>query len=174
MTAQSGTAMQTTSESGPLRQDTRHLLTEFDRVWASVARRAFELFEGNGHVPGRDLEDWFRAAAEMVHPLPLEVKESDTRFAVRAEVPGFTGKDLEITVEPRCLKISGRRETRGEEREGKAIRSELRSDQILRAIDLPLDVDTSKASATLKDGVLTIDLPKAARTKPVRIEPRAA
>ena len=38
------------------------------------------------------------------------------------------------------------------------IRSEWCADQILRAIDLPADVDTSKVNATLKDGILTIDL----------------
>ena len=54
------------------------------------------------------------------------------------------------------------------------IRSELCADQILRTIDLPADVDTSKASATLKNGVLTIDLPKAAHAKAVRIEPKAS
>jgi HSP20 family protein len=174
MTAQSATAMQTAKESAPVRQNSRNLLTEFDRIWDSVARRAFEFFESNGHLPGRDLEDWFRAEAEIVHPLPLELKESDRHFAVRAEVPGFTARDLEISLEPRCLKISGKRETRGEEREGKTIRTELRADHIMRSIDLPADVDTSKASATLKDGVLTIDLPKAAPSKPVRIEPKAA
>ena len=173
MTAQSATAMPTAKESASARQ-IGNILTEFDRIWDSIARRAFELFEGNGQLPGRDLEDWFRAEAELVHPLPLELKESDSHLAVRAEVPGFAAKDLEISLEPRRLKISGKRETKGEEREGKTIRSELRADQILRALDLPADIDTSKASATLKDGVLTITLPKAAQTKPVRIEPKAA
>ena len=174
MSAQPATAMQTTKESSPVRQDNRNLLTEFDRIWDSIARRAFELFEGSGRWHGHDLEDWFRAEAEIVHPLPLELKESDSRFGVRAEVPGFAARDLEISLEPRRLKISGSRVTRGEQGEGKTLRSELRSDQILRTIDLPSDVDASKASATLKDGVLTIELPKVAQAKPVRIEPKAA
>jgi len=174
MTAQSATATQTTKEFLLARQDNRDLLTEFDRISDLIARRAFELFEGNGRWPGRDLEDWLRAEAEIVHPLPLELTESDSHFAVRVEVPGFTAKDLEISLEPRCLKISGKREAKGEEKKGKAIRSELQADLILRAIDLPADVDASKASATLKDGVLTIDLPKTVQGKPVRIEPKAA
>ncbi len=174
MTAQAATALQTTKGSVPIAEGAAELLTQFDRIYESIARRAFEMFEDNGRWFGHDLDDWFRAEAELLHRLPLELKESDEDFTVRAEVPGFTAKDLEISLEPRCLKIAGKRETREEEKRGKTIRSEFCADQIMRAIDLPADVDASKASATLKDGVLTIDLPKAVRAKAVRIEPKAA
>lgn len=89
-------------------------------------------------------------------------------------MPGFAAKDIEINVEPRCLRIAGKRETKEEEKKGKVIRSEWSADQILRAVDLPADVDTAKVSASLKDGILTIDLPKAAHAKSVRIAPKAA
>ena len=174
MTAQSATAMQTTKESVPVRKSSGDLLTQFDRIYDSVSQRAFDLFEGNGRWFGRDLDDWFRAEAEILHPLHLELKETDGDFTLRAEVPGFTIKDLEINLEPRSLKIAGKREAKEEEKKGKMIRSELCADQILRTIDLPVDVDTSKATANLKNGVLTIDLPKAAHAKAVRIEPKAS
>ena len=174
MTAKSATAMQTTKESVPVRQTGGDLLTQFDRIYDSIARRAFELFERNGRWFSSDLDDWFRAESELLHPLPLELKETDGDFTVRAEVPGFAQKDLEISLEPRSLKIAGKRETKEQEKKGKTIRSELCADQILRTIDLPADVDTSKATASLKNGVLTIDLPKAAHAKAVRIEPKAS
>ncbi|MFZ0735808.1 MAG: Hsp20 family protein [Candidatus Acidiferrales bacterium] len=174
MTAQSATAMQLTKVSVPVRKSSGDLLEQFDSVYDSIAQRAFDLFEGNGRWLGHDLDDWFRAEAEVLHPVHLETRESDGSFTVEAEVPGFTAKDLEINVEPRCLKIAGKRETKEEEKKGKAIRSEWCADQILRAVDLPADVDTAKASASLKDGILTIDLPKAAHAKSVRIEPKTA
>jgi len=174
MTAQSATAMQTTKESVPVRKSSGDLLTQFDRIYDSISQRAFDLFERNGRWFGRDLDDWFRAESEMLHPFPLELKETDGDFTVRAEVPGFTEKDLEISLEPRCLKIAGKRETKEEEKKGKMIRSELCADQILRTIDLPVDVDTSKATANLKNGVLTIALPKAAHAKAVRIEAKTS
>jgi HSP20 family protein len=174
MTAQSATAMQTTKGSAPVKHGVGDALTQFDRIYDSIARRAFELFEGNGRWFGHEMDDWFRAESEMLHPLPLAVKELDDEFTVRAEVPGFAAKELEISLEPRCLKISGKRETKEEEKKGRTIRSEFGADQILRAIELAADVDTSKASATLKDGVLTIGLPKAAHAKSVRIEPKVA
>jgi HSP20 family molecular chaperone IbpA len=51
--------------------------------------------------------------------------------------------------------------------------SERCAKEILRVIYLPAEVDSSKASATLKDGILNIELPKAAHAQTVRIEPKA-
>ena len=174
MTAQSATAMQPAKGLVPAKKSSGEMLEQFDNIYDSIARRAFELFEGSGRWFGHDLDDWFRAESEILHPLPLQLKETDGDFTVRAEVPGFSVKDLEISLEPRCLKIAGKREAKEEEKKGKTIRSEFCADQILRAIDFPADVDTARARASLKDGVLTIDLPKAAHAKAVRIEPKAS
>jgi len=172
MTAQSATAMQPTKGSIPARMSSGDLLEQFDNIYDSITRRAFELFESNGRWPGNDLGNWLGAEASVLHPMPLEISESDSSFTVEAELPGFTAKDLEINVEPRCLKIAGKRETKEDEKKGKMIRSEWCAGQILRAVDLPADVDTAKVSASLRDGILTIDLPKAAHAKSVRIEPK--
>jgi HSP20 family protein len=171
MSAQSATAMQPAKVSVPVRQNSEDLVEQFHRTYDSIARRAFELFEGNGHSFGHELDDWLRAEAELLHPVHLEMTESESDLLVRAEVPGFSVKDLDIRVEPRCLRIAGERET-GAGKTGKKIRSECISAQILRTIDLPVEVDTSKVHATLKDGILTVMLPKAVNAKSVRVEPR--
>ncbi len=173
MTAQTA-AVQTAKSRLPIRQESEALSTEFDRIYNSIARRAFELFEGNGRWFGHDWDDWFRAEAELLHPVHLEMKETDENFNIRAEVPGFAANDLEISVEPRLLKIAGNRETKEEEKKAKVIRCELCANQILRLVELPADIDTSKVSATLKDGLLTVELPKAEPARTVRIQPKAA
>ena len=173
MTAQSATAVQPAKGSVPVRQGAGDLLEQFDSIYDSITRRAFELFEGDGQWLGRDLDYWLRAEAELLHPLHMDVTESDGDFTVRAEVPGFSVKDLEIKVEPRRLRIAGKREIK-EEKNGRKIRCESCADQILRIVDLPADVDTAKVSASLKDGVLTLDLPKTANAKAIRIEPKSA
>ncbi len=146
----------------------------FDRIrdsYESVARRAFEMFEAHGGVLGRDLEDWFRAESELLHPVHIEVTDSGDSLRVRAEVPGFAVKDLEVSVEPERLTISGKRETQEESKKGgKVIYSERCSDEILRVIDLPAAVDASKVMATLKDGVLDLVLRKAAPGKRTNVE----
>jgi HSP20 family molecular chaperone IbpA len=66
--------------------------------------------------------------------------------------------------------IAHKRETKEEEGNGKMIRSEWCADRVFRTLDLPLDVDTSKVSSNLKDGILTVNLPKALSAR----EPKAA
>lgn len=154
------------------------MLDRMNEACDAVARRAFEIFEGNGRRVGRELDDWFQAEAELLHPVHLEISETDAALTARAEVPGFTEKDIEVSLEPRRLTISGRRESAAERKTGKAIYSERCCNQIFRAVDLPAEVDTaSSAIKTVYDrGVLTITLPKVEKTKgrQIKLEPKAA
>lgn len=143
-------------------------------LYDQISRRAFEIFEDDGRTFGRDLDHWFKAESELLHPIHLDLTESRDAFAVRAEVPGFSPKELEISVEPRRLTITGKRETRGERKDEKSVYSERCADQLLRVLDLPAEVDTAKVNARLKDGVLELAMPKAAPAKKVRVEPKAA
>jgi HSP20 family protein len=149
----------------------------FDRlqtIYDSIARRAFDLFESNGRIFGHDLEDWFKAEKELLHPVHISISETEGQFQVKAEVPGFSAKELEVSVEPRRLTITGKRETKEERKEGKKVYFEHCADEILRVVDLPAAVDTAKVTATLKDGVLEFAMPKAEAAKKVRIESKAA
>lgn len=142
-------------------------------IYNAIARRAFEIFEDNGSVFGNDMENWLQAESEVLHPVHIDITDAGDSLKVRAEVPGFTTKDLEVSVEPECLTITGKRE-RKEEKEGKPVYSECYTDEILRIIDLPAPVDTSKVTATLKDGVLEVQMPKAAPPKKIVVEAKAA
>lgn len=151
-----------------------NLFERANNILNAISRRAYEIFEGNGRSFGRDLEDWFRAERELLHPVHIHVTESGDALEVKAEVPGFTEKELEINVEPRRLVITGKRESKKEEKKGKTLYSESCANQIMRVVDLPADVETEKVTATLKNGVLELNLPKSAKARTVRIEPKAA
>ncbi len=140
----------------------------------SLARRAFSIFESNGHVPGNDLSHWLQAERELFHPAHLDISESDGNFEVCAEVPGFEARQLEINFEGRRLTISGKREMREEHKDKQLVYSENRSDQILRVVDLPADVNAQAAKANLKDGILAISVPKAAPAHKTSAGARAA
>jgi HSP20 family protein len=150
------------------------LFEQFDRISDSIARRAFEIFERNGSVFGHDLEDWFKAESELLHLVKLNLTEADNALTVQAEVPGFTAKDLEIRMEPRRLTISGRRETSEEHKKGKTVYQEHRSNEILRVLDLPVEVDTENVTATLKNGVLELQMPNSPKAKGSRVEVKSA
>jgi HSP20 family protein len=169
MSPQSATAMQHVKEAVPVKQ-TPSIFDRIEELHNSIARRAFEIFEGKGRWPGRELDDWLRAESELIHPMHIEITESDNHLNVRAEVPGFNAKELEINIEPRRLTISGKHEAKDEPKKGKTLYSELCASEILRVVDLPAEVDSSDANATLKDGIMSIKMTKTATPKSVRVE----
>ena len=150
------------------------LFDQLENTFNTIARRAYEIFEGNGRAFGRDLEDWFQAESELLHPVHVNIEESDDSLAVKAEVPGFTEKELEVSIEPRRLTITGKREAKKEEKTARTVYAERCCDQVLRIVDLPADIETEKVSATLKNGVLEFTMPKVAKAQIVRIHPKVA
>jgi HSP20 family protein len=175
MSPQAATAMQPAKTSAVTRQaETENVLDRMQQAYDSITKRAFEIFDNNGRWFGHDLSDWLQAESELLHPVHLEIAETDEALTVRAAVPGFTAKDLDIHVEGNRLTIAGKHESKEESNKGKTIYYERCAKEILRSVYLPSDVDGSKVNATLKDGVLNIELPKAAHAKSVRIEPKMA
>ena len=160
MTTQSAAVMHRMNGTELIKHSSEEIFNQFSQMHDVIARRAFEIFESNGGSPGHDLEDWFRAESELLRPVPLNVIELNDEYVVRAEVPGFGGRDIKISVEPRCLAVSGKLQTNEEGENGRLIRSAWCANQVFRTLDLPSDVDTSTVSATVEDGILTVHLPK--------------
>jgi HSP20 family protein len=175
MSPQAATAMQPAKTSAVAKQtETENTFDRMQQAHDSIAKRAFEIFANNGRWFRHDLSDWLEAESELLHPVHLEIADTDEALTVRAEVPGFTAKELDIHVDRNLLTIAGKHESKEESKKGKTIYSERCAKEILRSIYLPSDVDGSQVNATLKNGVLNIDLPKAPHAKSVRIEPKTA
>lgn len=100
MTEKAGAAMQTALEPTQVKVvEPQTMLERFNKLSEQISRRAYEIFEGTGNVFGRDLENWFKAESEILHPVHLRVAEKDGAVSVEAEVPGFTAKELEVSLE---------------------------------------------------------------------------
>ena len=173
------TAVQRATEGTHLRLvSSNRILDRMKETIDAVARRAFEIFETNGRRFGRDLDDWIRAERELLHPLYVEVSETDDVFTVEVEVPGFTEKDIEISLEPRRLTVSGTRETTEKRKKGTTVYSERASNRIFRVVGLPAEVDTASTAikAMYDKGILTITLPKMAKpeARPIKVEAKTA
>ncbi len=111
------------------------------------------------------LDRWFPAAAGSPR---LNVWEEGDVYFAEAEVPGLKSEDLELSVVGNELTIKGRRDTASEE--GTTFhRRERGFGEFVRAIKLPVEVDSAQVSATLVNGVLTVRLPKAEAAKPRKI-----
>ncbi|HVB54830.1 MAG TPA: Hsp20/alpha crystallin family protein [Candidatus Acidoferrales bacterium] len=139
-------------------------------VFHLIARRAFEIFESRGGVHGNDREDWFLAESELLKPVKFHISESGEQITARAEVPGFNRQEIKVSIEPRRLSISGKAESHEDHQSRKHIHSLRHAQLMFRVIDLPAEVDLSKAKATFNDGTLEVVLPKAAPAKSVRVE----
>ena len=149
------------------------IFASFDKLFNEISKRAFEIFEGSGRPFGRDLDHWLQAEHELLHPVHVEVTEKDGAVTISAEVPGFSEKEIEVNLEPRRLTITGKRESKEERKEKNTIYTDQCSNEIMRVVDLPIEVDTAKATATLKNGILELQVPKAAPAKKITIAPAA-
>lgn len=139
-----------------------------------ISRRAYELFELRGFEHGHDREDWLQAASEVLLDVPVNISETETGLTIRAEVPGFSEKDLEVRVAPRSVCITGKRQEVSEQTDEKVVYAERRSNQIFRAFELPSEIDPSQVGATVSDGVLEIKLLKVGLGKKVSVGVKAA
>jgi HSP20 family protein len=112
----------------------------------------------------------FPAFGASARPFPsMNAWEDTANLYVEAELPGFRIDDLEITFSGNELTISG---TRAETKpEGAAFfRRERPSGAFSRTLRVSTEIDGSKVSATLANGVLTVVLPKAEAVKPRKID----
>jgi len=139
-----------------------------------ISRRAYELFELRGSVHGYDREDWLQAVSEILRDVPVEITETETGFTIRADVPGFSEKEIEVRVAPRSVCITGQQQKISEQNNASAVNVERRSSQIFRAVELPSEIDPSQVNATVSGGVLEIKLLKIGLGKKISVGAQAA
>lgn len=95
--------------------------------------------------------------------MAVDVVEGDEEIVVTADLPGFTREEIDVHVTDRTLRIDAEREESIEEGEDERyLRRERRRQSTTRSIQLPTEVDKENVEARMKNGVLSITLPKRA------------
>lgn len=117
---------------------------------------------GEGLYPSEDVSNrtWMPS---------VNIRETEQAFFVEAELPGLTKKDIDITLENNILKLSGERRFEKDTTEESYHRVERSYGTFMRTFSLPSQVNAESVKATFKDGVLTIEVPKAEEAKPRKI-----
>jgi HSP20 family protein len=110
----------------------------------------------------------FRLPTAGVFP-SANLTEDKDGYYVRAELPGLKADELNISVTGNTLSISGERKIADEGGKVRYHRREREAGTFSRSISLPGEVDTDKVGAELKDGILTVRIPKAEKAKPKQI-----
>jgi HSP20 family protein len=100
--------------------------------------------------------------------------EDENRFIIKAETPGFKAHEIKISAEPQRLIIEGQTEESLDEKSEKIVFSERRSNHFLRSFDLGAEIDPAQVAATLKDGLLEINMPKSSARQAVGVEVKSA
>lgn len=103
----------------------------------------------------------------------VALEDKGNALVVRAYVPGLSEKDVELTLSDATLTIKGQRREEGPEGYS-THRKERAAYRFSRSFELPNKVDAEKTEATLKNGVLTVTLHKAAEAQPRQISVRAS
>ena len=140
---------------------------DYDRTYGALddfRRRMDRLFEGFDARWGEGGGvTWPRA----------ELRDTGSDLVLEAEVPGLSDKDIQLTVTQDTLGLAGER--KADAPEGYSVHRRERGHQrFARSWALPTKIDADRVAATVKNGVLTVTLPKAAEARPRQITVRAS
>ena len=133
------------------------------------------------HEMNRLFDDFFGRPLGLVRGLwgdgedrflpPVDIKETDDKVIVEAELPGMDPKDLDIKIEGDTLMLVGERKNQKEEKTKSFHRVERSFGRFERMLELPPGADPEKVEANYKDGVLKIEIAKKeeAKRKTIRV-----
>ena len=120
--------------------------------------------------PFFDVDDLFRElrlaplrrpGEEVAPRMKLEVQEDEQAYTIHAEVPGAKKEDIKVTIDSNQVSISADIKRESEKKEkGRVVHSERYYGNVYRSFSLDSAVDEGGASASYKDGVLELVLPK--------------
>jgi len=104
---------------------------------------------------GNRVSDWIAPASEA--------SAAENAYAIALELPGVAEKDVNVTVEDNVLTVKGEKRTSHEDKGETWYFSERQFGAFSRSFRLPPDADPEGVSASLRDGVLTVAVPKRAK-----------
>ncbi len=100
----------------------------------------------------------------------VDIYETSENLVIKAEVPGVTKEDITVEVKDDNLCLKGERKFEKDVKEENYHRMERSYGAFKRVFSLPTSVDQNKVTASFKDGVLEITLPKIQKEKPKQIK----
>ncbi len=92
--------------------------------------------------------------------MPVELKEKENEYTVKAELPGVKKEDLDIDIDKNYITINAKKEEEKEENEQGYKKSEFSYGEFSRTVYFPQEIDVEKTKAKLEHGVLKIEAPK--------------
>jgi len=101
---------------------------------------------------------------------PCNAYEDEHGFHIQVAIPGVDRQDMQILFEDGVLTVKGERKEHSVDQARRYFAQEIGRGGFTRSFRLPSYIDPDKVSASYKDGVLVLGLPKREEAKPRRIE----
>jgi len=120
------------------------------------------------------LDDVWGPVVSATRGMPLDIAETDEHIRVRAEVPGISPDELNISLSGEVLTLTGQKLDEDESQESSRYHCERSFGSYQRMVKLPCAVDPDHVQAEHRNGVVTITLQKAAAVRPKRIKVKSA
>lgn len=113
----------------------------------------------------------FSTPATTANAPALDVVENDEGYRLKVDLPGMTQDQVEVQFADNVLTVQGKREEASERDEGRWHVVERSRGTFARSVKFPTNVDPSRVRAAMKNGVLTVAVPKAetARTQKIKV-----
>jgi HSP20 family protein len=142
-----------------------------DNRMSLIRYKPVNLFDQFNTEMNRYISTMRNTAANQEHDWTpaVDILEEDDRYLLSADIPGVDREDMKITLEDGVLTIKGERKSEAEVSEQGYRRRERIHGTFVRQFNLPDTVDTANISASAKDGVLKIAIPKQEKPEPKRI-----
>ena len=118
----------------------------------------------------RLLQDTLRSMNGVGWAPPCNAYEDEHGFHIEVALPGVDRQDMTIQLEDGVLTVKGERKEASSDNARRYFTQEIGWGRFGRSFRLPTYIDPDKVSASHKDGVLMLDLPKREEAKPRRIE----
>jgi HSP20 family protein len=116
----------------------------------------------------RDMDDSTGQLTQW--PMRVDIREDENQIVVKADVPGMEQKDISVNVDNGMLTISGERKFSDDEHKEQYHRVERAYGRFSRSFQMPNTTDPENISASYKNGVLEVTLPKREEAKPRSIQ----
>ena len=139
------------AERVPSRARNYPVLSLFDEV-----NRLFE-----DTLPAGNWSDGSRNVANFSPK--LDIKENEREFVLTGEFPGMQDKDIQIELKDNTVTLSGEKKFEHEQKEGEKTYIERAFGSFTRTVPFSVEIDEDNATAAMKNGVLTLTVPKSAK-----------
>ncbi len=137
--------------------------------WGLTKRNA------NNDLFDRSFESFFdnfmndRFFSREMYPA-IDIEEDDEAYHLKAEIAGIEEKDMDVSLKNGILTIKGEKKYENEKKTRNSLVCERRYGSFSRNVQLPENIKGDQIKASYKNGILSIDVPKAEKTKPQQIK----